>query len=217
MSFTRYAPQASDLRTGDLVWPRADHQLVFFRADNPQGLTWLKAQEEVVVAADAEKRSLIELFNSDLWVGHVAWIELRDDEPWVVDATPHRSGPAEPSRQGVATQTYREFLADSAHTQSHIWHGRFRGLKEAQSQALISAAKAYLGRPYGISPFGFELTDDFYCSKLIWHAIRDALGLELKKKWPSAPQPWFTPWDVMNQDSMELLYAPPGRKYIESM
>ena len=215
MAFVRYAPHESDLKTGDLVWPRADNQVVFFKDDNPQGRAWLSAQAQAAFSASDESRTLIELFNSDFWVGHVAWIEVRDGQPWVVDATPSRSGAAMPGSRGVATQTYREFLADSAHTQSHIWHGRLRGLSEAQSLALVDAAKAYLGQPYDISPFGFERADDFYCSKLIWHAIRDALGIRLEKKGVSLPQPWFTPWDVLRNERVALLYEPPGRSYID--
>lgn len=213
MSFVRYAPEVSDLKTGDLVWPRADDQIVFFRADNPQGAAWLQRQSDPGFVETEERRHQMDLFHRDVWVGHVAWIEVREGVPWVVDATPSRSGVALPGSRGVATQTYAEFLADESHTQSHIWHGRLRGLVPAQSASLIEAAKAYLGRPYGINPFGFGQTDDFYCSKLIWHIVRDALGVSLEKKAWSLPLPWFTPWDVMDCPQVQLLYQPPGRNY----
>lgn len=214
MSFVRYAPQGSDLQTGDLVWPRADDQLVFFRADNPQAQPWLEKQASANFQVAESDRSRVELFTRDVWVGHVALIELRDGIPWVVDATPSRSGAAIPGRAGVATQTYADFLADDAHARSHIWHGRMKAIESTQASALLQAAKAYLGRPYDISPFGFEQTNDFYCSKLIWHCIQDALGLRLKKKAWSWPLLWFTPWDVMASEHVQLLYEPPDRSYI---
>jgi Permuted papain-like amidase enzyme, YaeF/YiiX, C92 family len=216
MSFQRLAPNASDLQTGDLVWPRANHQIVFFELKNPQGAPWLQAQaaqQGQMMAMSAEKASLIERFNRDMWVGHVALIEIVNGQPWVVDATPHRSGLATPGAEGVATQRYEDFLADSAHTASHIWHGRIAGTSAELAQRVIQAAKRYLGKPYNISPFNFEQTNDFYCSKLIWHAIHEGTGITLKKQNLHAPQPWFTPWDVMQADGIKLLYEPAGKSY----
>ncbi len=220
MSFQRLAPSMADLQTGDLVWPRADKQIVFFQDNNPQAAPWLA--EQALMAASpmsqsSEQTELVDRFIRDCWVGHVALIELMEGVPWVVDATPHRSGPATPGQKGVATQTYQAFLDDHAHTQSNIWHGRlkpeFVDQPDGFGQRLVNAAKQHLGKPYSISPLGLGNAEDFYCSKLIWHALRDALGIALEKRGLQVPQPWFTPWDVMQTECVQLLYSPAGKSY----
>lgn len=215
MTFQRLAPKASELQTGDLVWPRSDQQLVSFDHDRTQSQPWHQAYAKEmakphVSSAQAEQ---LDLFVRDIWVGHIALIELKGGVPWVVDATPHRSGWAEPRTDGVATQPYQAFLDDTAHTQSHIWHGRLIGQSEGFGQRLVNAAKQFLGAQYSINPVGIETADKFYCSKLIWHALRDGLGIRLEKRGLQVPQPWFTPWDVMQADCIELLYKPAGKSY----
>lgn len=216
MSFNRLAPDPTDLQTGDLIWPRADRQIVTFDTDPNQDLPWMRAYaalREAPAAMSREQSEMLELFVRDFWVGHVALVELVDCIPWVIDATPSRSGWAEPRTDGVAMQPYQAFLDDAAHTTSHIWHGRVRGQSSGFGQRLIDAAKKHLGAKYDIRPWGFEAPDDFYCSKLIWHALRDGLGITLEKEGLRVLQPWFTPWDVMQASCIQLLYVPAGKSY----
>jgi cell wall-associated NlpC family hydrolase len=213
MSFQRLAPNIADLQTGDLVWPRADWQLVSFDENRTQNEPWHQAYAREMAKPNLStgEAEQLDLFVRDIWVGHVALIEIIDSVPWVVDATPHRSGWAEPRTDGVATQPYQAFLDDASHTESHVWHGRLIGQSEGFGQLLVNAAKKYMGAKYSINPFGLETNDKFYCSQLIWHALRDGLGIELEKKGLRVPQPWFTPWDVMQAGCIRLLYEPPGK------
>jgi cell wall-associated NlpC family hydrolase len=216
MSFNRLGPDPADLQTGDLVWPRADRQIVTFDTDPSQDLPWMRAYaalRDAPTALSSEQSEQLELFVRDFWVGHVALIEVVDGIPWVVDATPSRSGWAQPRTDGVAMQPYQAFLDDAAHTESHIWHGRVSGQSPDAGRRLIEATKKYLGAKYDLRPWGFDRADDFYCSKLIWHALRDGLGITLDKKGPRVPQPWFTPWDVMQASGITLLYEPAGKSY----
>ncbi len=203
-------PNPALFQTGDLIWPRASEEIVFFRHDHPPGASWL-AQRPAESDLEAAQRARLNLFERDIWVGHVGLIDIIDGQPWVIDATTGRS--AAPFKSGVAMQPYADFLADAAHVNRHIWHGRFRGLTGSQAQAVAQAAKQYLDRPYGLSPLGFEHTDTFYCSKLIWHAVRDALGVEMPTAASSGWPRWFTPWDLMNFEGVELLYQPAGMSY----
>jgi cell wall-associated NlpC family hydrolase len=217
VSFQRLASKTADLQTGDLVWPRADSQIVNFEA---KPTPWQIAYEELSTESaklTSEQAEQLNVFVRDIWVGHVAFIEIKDGVPWVVDATPSRSGWADPRTDGVATQPYQAFLDDHAHTESHIWHGRLKPELVAQpesfGQRLVDAAKKHKGAAYSLNPFGLETPDKFYCSKLIWHALRDGLGITLEKKGLHVPQPWFTPWDVMQADCGQLLYQPAGKSY----
>jgi Permuted papain-like amidase enzyme, YaeF/YiiX, C92 family len=219
MSFQRLAPNASDLQTGDLVWPRAGWQIVSFDDDRTRSQPWhvAYAQEIAKPGISSEETEQLDLFVRDIWVGHIALIEIVDGIPWVVDATPNRSGWAEPRTDGVAMQPYQAFLDDAAHTESHIWHGRikpeFVNPADNFGQRLVDAAKKHIGAKYSIKPRGLAKPNKFYCSKLIWHALRDGLGITLEKKGLRVPQPWFTPWDVMQADCVQLLYQPAGKSY----
>jgi hypothetical protein len=223
MAFTRLAPHPADLQTGDFVWPRADRQIVKFDTQPPE---WQQAY--AVLTSEPAKLSAaqIELLDGEIrrfWVGHVALIDIIDGQPWVVDATPHRSiwskPPNKGNPEGVGSQSYEDFLNDEAHLQSHIWHGRLKPEFVSHipnfGQDLVDAAKKHLGAHYTLLPGGLENPDKFYCSKLIWHALRDGLDITLQKKTDALPMPWFTPWDVMQADCMALLYEPAGRKYVE--
>jgi hypothetical protein len=219
VSFQRLAPKFADLQTGDLVWPRADKQIVSFDEDPSQGQPWHLeyAQQIAKTNISSEQTEQLDLFVRDIWVGHIALIDIKDGIPWVVDATPSRSGWAQPRTDGVAMQPYQAFLDDAAHTESHIWHGRlkpaFASAFQNSGRCLVDAAKKHIGAHYSINPFGLEKADKFYCSKLIWHALRDGLGITLGKPGLHLPQPWFTPWDLMQADCIELLYAPAGKSY----
>lgn len=219
MAFTRLAPNIADLQTGDLVWPRADWQLVSFDENRTQNEPWHQAYAQEIAKPNlsTEEAEQLDLFVRDIWVGHVALIEIIDGVPWVVDATPERSGWAKPRTDGVATQAYQAFLDDASHTESHIWHGRlkpeFVGQSEGFGQRLVNAAKKHMGIKYSINPRGLAQADNFYCSKLIWHALRDGLGITLEKTGLQVPQPWFTPWDVMQAKCVQLLYSPAGKSY----
>jgi hypothetical protein len=223
MTFQRLAPKLPDLQTGDLVWPRADRQIVRFDAQSPE---WQQAYAVLTsepAQLTAEQIDLLDEFLRINWVGHVALIEIIDGTPWVVDATTHRSiwhkPPDQGNQNGVGSQSYENFLNDESHLQSHIWHGRLKPQFVSHipnfGQDLVDAAKKHFGAPYTLLPGGLENPDKFYCSKLIWHALRDGLDITLQKKPDALPMPWFTPWDVMQADCIELLYEPPGRKYVE--
>lgn len=202
MKLSRPDPQT--FQTGDLIWPRRDDEVVFFGVDHPDAeLT----ENEPLLASQQN------LFDRDIWVGHVALIEMREGVPWVIDATPDRSTLPKDTQHGVSMRRYTQFLADKAHRRRHVWHGRLKNMSPAQNQNLVNAAKKYLGRPYSMSPFGLENTDSFYCSKLVWHAVRDTLGAEIPKQIAGVPEPWITPWDVMNFEQVEILYKPDGRSY----
>jgi hypothetical protein len=74
MSFNRLAPDPTDLQTGDLIWPRADRQIVTFDTDPNQDLPWMRAYaalREAPAAMSREQSEMLELFVRDFWVGHV--------------------------------------------------------------------------------------------------------------------------------------------------
>jgi hypothetical protein len=215
MSFTRLCPDPARLNTGDLVWIRADHQMVFFSEGNPLTSGWL-AEQVAFSSLSAEQVVQLQAFKRSIWVGHLALIDVRQGVPWVIDATTQRSTPASPRQDGVAEQNYADFLADSTHLQSHVWHGRLKGITPAQAMQLVRVASSFLGAPYRFTPWRFADREDFYCSKFIWHVIHEALGIQLMGSPDRIQDAWFTPWDIMQSAQVKMLYEPPDRSYIET-
>ncbi len=214
MSFTRLCPDPARLNTGDLVWIRADDQMVFFSDKNPRASGWL-TEQAAFSKLSAEHEAQVQAFRRSIWVGHLALIEVVDGLPWVIDATTSRSTPASPRQDGVARQSYADFLADASHLQSHVWQGRLKDITPAQAMQLVHKARSFLGAPYRFTPWRFADTSDFYCSKFIWHVVHEALGIKLLGASDRIQDAWFTPWDVMQSAQVKMLYEPPDLSYIE--
>lgn len=218
-------PDPAALRTGDVIWPRADDQAVVYRVDDvsAEELLWQQRRDAFVTevrtdaAAPAGVRELaqrvsqwtyddylsfppqariVDAYSRRVWVGHVGLIELRDGQPWVIDAMP---------RTGVAASSYADWLA--SRPRANVWHGRLRELSDAQRQAVVHGAREVEGKPYQF--FNFDLADPsgFYCSKLIWFAVWRALGLSLDGQGPNR-RFWFSPWQAMRSPRMDLLFEP---------
>ncbi len=208
MNFERLCPNPNDIQTGDLLWPRAEGQYVPFHDPRVQ-----QAMHAMQAAGEMHATARMEAFTRSIWCGHVAFALRIDGALWVIDATPHRSRFHTPASAGVAMQPYEDFLGDKDHLGSHIWHGRVPGITAEQRSMVAKAAMRYLGAPYSFKPWGFDSTTDFYCSKFVWHVLRDALGIELLGGPDQLPQPWFTPWDVMQSAEIERLFEPEGKSY----
>jgi cell wall-associated NlpC family hydrolase len=231
-----YRPNPQHFRTGDLVWVKRDDQFIAFtdrdgamhakttadaaqanvEAGKRQALahsTWTAAERQHIAQWQPDP------LHADIWVGHVGIIHIHMGQPWVVDATPDRHQPnlsgqiAPMNPQGVAAQTYAAWLSDTGHTQSHVWHGRVKGLSDAQAETTIDYARSHIGKPYRFLPWGFASGELFYCSELVWCAVRESSGILLDGIASTLRVNWFTPWMAMKSQHIERLYEPPGRHY----
>ena len=236
---TLYRPDPSTLRSGDLVWPKADDQIVCYLTGDDYDALWRQQRDAYVAtvradpAATQQERELALLVEGwsyaefvtfpperaafvaamdRPWVGHVGVVEVRDGVPWVIDATPHRSIGGIAGASGVADQTWADWVGDDGHLKSHVWHGRLLRLDPVQAAKLPQTAKAQMGKPYQFFNFNLDDTAGFYCSKLVWYAAWRALGLSLDG---GAPQRrfWVSPLQLMRSSGVHLLYTPPGREY----
>lgn len=224
-----YRPPAHTLRTGDLVWVKRDDQIVFFADRTPFALSSTAVEQGAAQALQskawsAAQRAHIEQWqpepmHADIWVGHVGMVQLRGGQPWVVDATPDRHQPTMPglpapaNPHGVAAQSYAAWLADSDHAQSHVWHGRVNALSPMQAHAALDYAVQQLGKPYRFLPWGFASEQSFYCSELVWCAVRHASGIVLDDEPSTLRVDWFTPCLAINSPHIQVLFAPPDRRY----
>jgi cell wall-associated NlpC family hydrolase len=233
---TLYRPNPQHFRTGDLVWVKRDDQVIAFTDRN--GAKHAKTRLDTAQAdVDAGKRQALahsiwtaaqrqhiaqwqpDPLHADIWVGHIGIIHMHLGQPWVIDATPDRHQPslsgqtAALNPPGVAAQTYAAWLSDTGHTQSHVWHGRVKGLSDAQANATVDFARSHIGKPYRFLPWGFASGELFYCSELVWCAVREASGILLDDIASTMRVDWFTPWMAMKSQHIERLYEPPDRYY----
>ncbi|CAN5537768.1 hypothetical protein BH11PSE7_BH11PSE7_33200 [soil metagenome] len=234
---TLYRPDPLTLCSGDLVWPKADDQIVCYLTGDDYDMLWRQQRDAYVAmvsanpAATQQERELAMLVDGwsyaefvtfppssfaaamdRPWVGHVGVVEVRDGVPWVIDATPHRALGGVPGASGVADQTWNDWVGDDGHLKSHVWHGRLRDLTPEQAATIPVAARTQIGKPYQFFNFNLDDIAGFYCSKLVWYAVWSALKLSLDAGPPNRSF-WVSPLQLMRSAGVHLLYVPPGREY----
>lgn len=142
-----------------------------------------------------------------LTVGHVGFIDLdAQRRPFVVEATPR--GPLTLSG-GVIRAPYEKWLESYGPIQ--VWHGRPRA-DANKRRTVLEVALKQLGKPYSF--FNFNLLDDasFYCSKLVWYSVYNALRFppddDPEPRRGARFPPWFSPKMLINSGHVELLHKP---------
>jgi cell wall-associated NlpC family hydrolase len=222
-------PNPTHFQTGDLLWVKRDDQLV--------PMVDIKPSPESLAHAEAAKQQMLQLAEwtgaqrqeilqwqlpkptDEIWVGHIGLVDMRQGQPWVIDATPDRHQPAMPGQaqpvnpSGVAAQSYDAWLQDTDHNRSQVWHGRVRQASAAQAQKMVDFALAQLGKAYSAWPWPFAKMDTFYCSELVWCAVRAGCGICLDDNASTWRVNWFTPAMALRSPHVQVLYAPPGRAY----
>jgi Uncharacterized distant relative of cell wall-associated hydrolases len=133
------------------------------------------------------------------YVGHVAMITERSENPLVVEALWGNV-------KKVRTIRYDDWLQERK--DDLVWHGRLKQFSEVQRQAVAIEALTHVNRPYDF--WNFDLNDDkgFYCSKLIWMSAYRAVHVAVDGN--SNPQRviWFSPKQLMHEKSIEILHSP---------
>jgi cell wall-associated NlpC family hydrolase len=227
-------PDPQDLQTGDLLWVKRDDQVIIFNDPLAQELLTQELQQAKAQALaqdgwSATQREAIaqwqpDASHADIWVGHIAIVDVRDSVPWVIDATPSRHQPAthasyppglpKPSNaKGVADQTYAAWLQDSGHVASHVWQARVKYASKAQAQGIADYARSQIGKPYRFVPWFFGNAHKFYCSELVWCAVKAATGIALDDDDSRLRVFWYTPVMALRSLHLDVRYAPKGRAY----
>ncbi|MFT4036345.1 MAG: hypothetical protein QM679_12300 [Patulibacter sp.] len=135
---------------------------------------------------------------SNYYVGHPAIVERRGGRIWIVDATPHRGG--------IAITPYEEWLDDLPGCS--LWHGRLRGFERDRRALVALAAASAKGRPYSLLNLHLDDIGGFYCSKLLWWAVWNSLGLAIDSKPIPARCRWLTPRETAMQPCFDRLFWP---------
>jgi hypothetical protein len=225
-------PDPKTLQAGDFVWPKKPGGYVPYNSgsgEDPQEdeRRWL-AEREVFVAKglwpnqfkqneieQLRKLSFREFYSryagdqipdtpgvyasgSGVYVGHVGIIEIDDQqEAWVIEAL---------WGKGVVRHPYKEWIKERPG--EVVWQGRVRDRSLEQRKDIASKAKNYLGRPYDFWNFDLSDSSAFYCSKLAWLAIYEAMHFPIDGN----PEPkrsfWFSPKQLLYLKTIARLHDP---------
>lgn len=227
-------PDAASLQAGDFLWPKKPGEFIPYRFDSTtQGVNadrdeWLEEKQEFLgrarasgdpeqaaAAARIDKLSYNDfrsfyLRNQDpdaitphslggvVSVGHVAIVQVaRDGSPGVIEAL---------WKRGVVQSTYAAWVA--GRPGQIVWQGRLKGIAAGDGAKIASEAKRWLGKPYDFWNFDLNNTSGFYCSKLIWHSVMEALHVPVD----GDPNPkralWLSPKQELYSSKIERLVDP---------
>lgn len=135
---------------------------------------------------------------SPIYVGHVGILFLKDNgEPWVVEAV---------WEGGVRTISYQSWLGERP--DDIVWHGRLKDQNRGDRAKIAEEALRYKGKPYDFWNFDLADSSGFYCSKLAWLAVFQALKIATDDDRNSQRWFWYSPKQLMNSSYIYKLHDP---------
>jgi hypothetical protein len=226
-------PDPKTFEAGDLVWPKRPGVYVPYLDETPRNdpkeeeRRWIAERDRFVAdastvaphltAADIERlrtmsfREFYARYVGDqipdtpgayasgggIYVGHVGIIDIAPSgKPWVIEAL---------NGAGVVQHSYEDWL--KGRPNEIVWHGRVRNQSEDLAKIAIEAKK-YLGRPYNFWNFDLADSSGFYCSKLAWLSIRDALDFAIDGNEQPKRRFWFSPKQLLYLKTIARLHDP---------
>jgi len=231
----RKVPDSATFQSGDFVWPKKPGDIVPYHSGAESSLEenekrWLMERAEYVKRVRANPKSTLEerqlvtnleamdfreflaLYQADisaavpqpygggaaiLYVGHVGVISIAGGAISMIEAL---------WEKGVVRTPYEQWL--KARSGSWVWHGRAAGKGEAERARVAAAAEQYLGRPYVFWNFDLADVSGFYCSKLCWLSVREALGIALDGNANPKRTFWFSPKQMLKASAIARLFVP---------
>ncbi|MGZ5036705.1 MAG: YiiX/YebB-like N1pC/P60 family cysteine hydrolase [Usitatibacter sp.] len=229
-------PDPKTFQSGDFIWPRKPGDFVPYEASGPTDFEvarqrWNDERALFIAKVRANPnstpqdrqfatnleamdfREFLSFYEADqprgvpqpfgggaivLYVGHVGIVSV--DQGGNVSVVEALWG------KGVVRTPYDQWLTDRAG--SWVWQGRVAN-ESAHNRALIASEGAkYLGKPYDFWNFDLSDSASFYCSKLCWLSIFDALGIAIDNRTDAKRSFWFSPKQLMRCPGIEMVFSP---------
>jgi len=228
-------PTVDQLQDGDLLWPRAKDEVVPYviypggditedkRAwESGKELFFRQLEEAPAYFSEEQLQRLRHLTYEDfrkaydtapnpagpsdsalrvkVAVGHVAIVEIKDGgSANIIEAVWGDIG-------RVRSIAYTDWSA--SYSEDLVWLGRVSGYDSGARSRVSGEASKYIGRPYNFWNLDLADTSAFYCSKLVWLAIRDGLGFAIDGDSNPKRAFWFSPKQLINEPGIELIVDP---------
>lgn len=209
-----------DLNHGDLIFLRGTEDIVFYQDSQvaaPEDL-WEEARANIL--AEDERAATIETWSYadflrhfgegvddptsvramggtlPISVGHVA-IFFRDQEglPFIFEA----AGAAE-GVQRVAWQKWKKHNVVG----SDVWIARLT-FSEKEIGEVVAEALKHDKAPYDITNRDLTDASAFYCSKLVWLAVKDATGVAMDGNQNGNRFLWYSPLQLLNSEFLDVV------------
>ncbi len=220
-------PLPSELESGDLIWPRQQATIVPYSSKaNKEAAGWPGTRADLVerlrskARTDAHRRlvgimqelsyeELTDFFgrghsptapaphSGGALVGHVAIVDK------AADGSVHLT---EALLEGVVRRPYSEWARDVGGLL--VWHGRVRGFAASERARIAEVARLHVGTSYDFVNWQLDDTSGFYCSKLVWFATREALGIAIDDVDDAERWWWLSPKQILYSNRIELLRNP---------
>jgi hypothetical protein len=130
-------------------------------------------------------------------IGHVAFFVINEQgEPFVFEAAEET--------EGVRRVAWRNWLLDNL-VNNEIWVARMK-FSEEQAAAIIDTALTLNSREYDITNLDLNDASGFYSSKLVWHAVKKAIGVALDDNPEGKRQTWYSPRQVLTSKYVTEIY-----------
>lgn len=232
---TRKVPDPATFQSGDFLWPKKPGDFVAYNTGSPpdyelERRRWHEERQTFIdrvrsnpnsspaarqLATNLEAmdfREFLSLYQADeplgipreygggamiLYVGHVGIVSVEAGVPWVIEALWDK---------GVVRTRYDDWL--QGREGNWVWHGRVANVLPDARAGIAAAAKQYLDKPYNFWNFDLSDASSFYCSKLCWLSVRDALGIAIDGRPDPQRDFWFSPKQLLRRKEVEKLFVP---------
>ena len=208
------------LKHGDLIFTRGANDIVPYRGEGAGA--WRELQRDILAGEAAAAVS--EIANWDhahfllhfnhgiddldavanyasagtVSVGHVAIFYKDEGASYVLEA----AGPS----LGVRTISWTDWLDENIERGNALWLARLR-FDDAQINSFVQEALSHREKPYSLANRDLDDDREFYCSKLVWHAVKQATGVALDGNASGKRTLWFSPKKLLNNSQLKLVHS----------
>jgi hypothetical protein len=145
-------------------------------------------------------------------VGHIGIVGDDQGELYVVEATtPDDASPVEIFEKcfdnGVKKTGYTNWI--TGNNEKLVWHGRpFPTVPDIDRARIPAKAMNYLGRPYCFDNLDLGDSSAFYCSKLVWLCVKEALTMFIDDDSRHRRSFWLSPKQILESRNVRVLFSP---------
>ena len=232
MNMKQDAPEPSELKHGDLIWPKTLDQFIPYTSEPFGDYTsdqekWEREKTIFISSIENSDATTYEKILAD-WLKELDYDQFREDYigeqqtqvlgtlglpiPYVghvgiISVQEGKPWVIEAVWEiGVQKIPYADWLIERS--DADVWQYRLDHFNSSSIGKIVDCANDQLEKPYGFFNLNLNDSKSFYCSKLIWYSVFNTLGLALDDN----PNPerfiWYSPKQLMGSKYLKEIHAP---------